>query len=71
LLNQVRVEPRLSLGAFTFLHFPKICVNSARLRQCLPQFVAPDNAHKLEAPKGISQKVEIGCVRATKYASVA
>ena len=63
LLNQFHIELRFSLNCFPFLHFPKTGLLRACFRQCLPEFVTPENVDELKARKGISQKIEIGCFR--------
>ena len=54
LFNQFNVELRFSLDRFSFLYFPKTSLVRARFRQCLPEFVTPEDVHKLETRKSIS-----------------
>jgi hypothetical protein len=59
------------LNSFSLLHFPKTSLKRTSCRQCLPEFVAPGDVHKLKTRKSISQKLEIAGSRVTESASCA
>jgi len=61
LFNQFSVELRFALDSFASLYFPETSLMCARFRQRLPELVTPDDVHKLETRKTISQKIEISC----------
>src|SRR5207247_9950500 len=54
LFDQFRIELRFSLNRFPLLYFPKTSLKRTSCRQCLPEFVAPDDMHKLKTRKSIS-----------------
>jgi len=59
LFNQPGIKLRFAGGRISFLYFPKVSLSRTRFGQGLPEFVTPDDMHKLKTRKRVLQKFEI------------